>query len=317
MTHRQFVPDELERWRGFASDTQLRARGENSILFAGAGSVGGWAAYVAAVDGHLADSVVYIADGDRFEASNQNRQFGAAPDVIGHNKAVVVADQIRRICPTAEVVVIDEYLTPESAAQIVTPELDLIVDATDYDQPQIGDFLNKLAREHNVLDTMFWEVGYSAMNTTFHPSGLSFEDWFSHFTEPIRQAGVERQHDLADPVVTACMALYPWLTYVPSYIHADVFTAIVATENPKKVPQIAGGVMIGNSLFSAELSALLDKPRSQLFVPTHAPSVNYVDTVDRRAGRVETMVDAADVFWDSVEKMLAQNRTGRIEPVWQ
>ena len=49
-----------------------------------------------------------IADPDRFELANMNRQYGARIDTIGRSKVEVMAEEVGRINPEAVVRVLDE-----------------------------------------------------------------------------------------------------------------------------------------------------------------------------------------------------------------
>jgi len=95
---------------GFIDDREQQLLRQARVFVCGVGGMGG-AAFMALVRAGVGKFV--IADIDRFEVSNLNRQVFAFTDEVGHEKAEVAAEAARRINPTIEVEVLGENWTDE------------------------------------------------------------------------------------------------------------------------------------------------------------------------------------------------------------
>lgn len=85
-----------QRQRGLLSPREQEALAGARVSVLGQGGVGGVAAELLVRAGV---GRVSICDGDRFEASNLNRQVGATRDSLGRDKAEVMAERLRAINP--------------------------------------------------------------------------------------------------------------------------------------------------------------------------------------------------------------------------
>jgi molybdopterin-synthase adenylyltransferase len=97
---------------GFIDEREQQLLREARVFVCGVGGMGG-AAFMALVRAGVGKFV--IADIDRFEVSNLNRQVFAFTDEVGHEKAEVAAEAARRINPTLEIEVLGETWTDELA----------------------------------------------------------------------------------------------------------------------------------------------------------------------------------------------------------
>lgn len=95
---------------GFIDGREQQKLREASVFVCGVGGMGG-AAFMALVRAGVGRFV--IADIDRFEVSNLNRQVFAFADEVGHEKAAVAAEAARRINPTIEIEVLGESWTDQ------------------------------------------------------------------------------------------------------------------------------------------------------------------------------------------------------------
>jgi len=97
------------------------------VLVVGAGGLGcPVALYLGASGvGHLT-----IADGDRVDLTNLQRQVGHADKRIGQNKARSLAESVRALNPEIQVTAIETYLH-DSALMSAVSRVDIVVDASD------------------------------------------------------------------------------------------------------------------------------------------------------------------------------------------
>ncbi len=102
----------------------LRAR----VAIIGVGGVGSWAVEALARSGigHLT-----LVDLDEICITNVNRQLHAMDGQIGRQKTDAMAERARAINPDAEVHIRQQFFTENSAAEILDPGFDAVVDAID------------------------------------------------------------------------------------------------------------------------------------------------------------------------------------------
>ncbi|MCC6136151.1 MAG: tRNA threonylcarbamoyladenosine dehydratase [Gammaproteobacteria bacterium] len=93
--------------------TRLRAA---RVLIAGLGGVGG---YVAEALGRAGVGRLTLLDHDVVSLSNLNRQLAALHSTLGRSKVEVMAQRLRDIDPTLELTLIDEFLQPTAAEDLI------------------------------------------------------------------------------------------------------------------------------------------------------------------------------------------------------
>ncbi|QCK14662.1 tRNA threonylcarbamoyladenosine dehydratase [Mangrovivirga cuniculi] len=126
----------LERTELLIGDENVDKLKNSKILIVGLGGVGSFAAefLVRAGVGSLT-----IADGDRFDPTNKNRQLSALDSTIGEPKASIVGKRLKDINKDIQLEIIDKFLEPEETNSIVRNEkFDYIVDCIDSITPKIN-----------------------------------------------------------------------------------------------------------------------------------------------------------------------------------
>jgi tRNA A37 threonylcarbamoyladenosine dehydratase len=94
----------------------------------GIGGVGSWAAESLARTGIGA---ITLIDLDDICTTNINRQIHALSQTIGESKVDVMAERIKQINPECRVNVIEDFVTFENLRNLLTSELDYVIDAID------------------------------------------------------------------------------------------------------------------------------------------------------------------------------------------
>lgn len=115
----------IERLYGVGSVARLAAR---HVAVVGLGGVGSWASEALARSGI---GRLTLIDADDLCVSNTNRQLHALEGEYGRNKALVLAERLRRINPALEVRAVAEFVTPANLAERLDPGFDLVLDAFD------------------------------------------------------------------------------------------------------------------------------------------------------------------------------------------
>ena len=155
------------------SDEQQLLR-NSRVAIAGMGGVGGVDLIALA---RLGIGKFTIADPDTFEVVNTNRQYGAAASTVGRSKARVMAEMVRDINPTAEVVVFTEPIGPENADAFLH-DVDILIDGIDAFEIGVRRLLFRCAAEKGIYALSAGPIGFSTVWTVFDPHGMSFDKYF-------------------------------------------------------------------------------------------------------------------------------------------
>src|SRR3954451_6561708 len=95
------------------------------VCVIGVGGVGSWTVEGLARSGIGALTLV---DLDDVCVTNVNRQLPALDGAIGRPKVAVLAERVRLINPNCRVEIVTEFFTESSAARLLTPRFDFVVD---------------------------------------------------------------------------------------------------------------------------------------------------------------------------------------------
>jgi len=124
----EFLAGLSERTRIFIPDDVFYASCDKTVAIPGAGGIGGMVIEMLARWGIKR---FRIADKDKFELSNLNRQVLATVEEIGQWKAEVAAKRIKAINPYADVeLVINDKLSPKNISRFADGA-DILINATD------------------------------------------------------------------------------------------------------------------------------------------------------------------------------------------
>lgn len=159
---------------GLLSVEDQRRLRRSCVAIAGLGGVGGV---------HLMTLVrlgvgrFILADPDRFETANFNRQCGARLDTLGRPKVEVMAEEARAINPEVEIrtlpVAVDQYNVGE-----FLEGADLYLDGVDFFAIEARRLLFAEARKRGLWAITAGPIGFSAAWLVFDPRGMSFDDYF-------------------------------------------------------------------------------------------------------------------------------------------
>ncbi|MGQ9660670.1 MAG: tRNA threonylcarbamoyladenosine dehydratase [Thermochromatium sp.] len=123
--------DDRRRFSGLArlygEEGQARLAAAH-VCVVGLGGVGSWAAEGLARSGV---GRLTLIDLDQVAESNINRQIQANDATLGQAKVEAMRARIASYAPDCELILIDDYLTPENAAEYLHDGLDYVIDAID------------------------------------------------------------------------------------------------------------------------------------------------------------------------------------------
>ena len=134
-----FKPEGLEKLRNA------------KVLVVGLGGVGSFAAefLVRAGVGNMT-----IVDGDIVDITNINRQLPALHSTVGQPKVKIVGDRLMDINPELNLTRVEEFLSPERAIEIVTPEFDYVLDCIDSITPKLNLIVAAKRKKVKVISNM-------------------------------------------------------------------------------------------------------------------------------------------------------------------
>ncbi|WP_122340790.1 tRNA cyclic N6-threonylcarbamoyladenosine(37) synthase TcdA [Pseudomonas caricapapayae] len=115
----------IARLYGIEGLARLRAA---HVAVVGIGGVGSWAAEAMARSGV---GEISLFDMDDVCVSNSNRQLHALDGTVGRSKVEVMAERIRAINPDCIVHAVADFVTRDTMAECITPDMDFVIDCID------------------------------------------------------------------------------------------------------------------------------------------------------------------------------------------
>lgn len=141
----------LERTELLVQKEGLEKLQKANILVVGLGGVGSYAAEFIARAGV---SKMTIVDGDVFDETNKNRQLPALDSTIGQSKARVLEARLKDINSEINLTVLEEFLSPERAFEIVTKEFDYVLDCIDSITPKVNLIVAARKKKVKIISSM-------------------------------------------------------------------------------------------------------------------------------------------------------------------
>ncbi|MCT4663623.1 MAG: tRNA threonylcarbamoyladenosine dehydratase [Flavobacteriales bacterium] len=127
--------DWLERMTLITGEKAMKKLNKSHVLVVGLGGVGSFAAEFIARAGV---GKMTIVDGDVVDPTNRNRQLCALKSTEGMSKAQYMKERLLDINPELDLTVRDEFLSPESAYEIVDEKMDFVIDCIDSVSPKLN-----------------------------------------------------------------------------------------------------------------------------------------------------------------------------------
>ncbi len=134
----------------FKTDGLANLKNSN-VLVVGLGGVGSFAAEFLARAGVGSMTIV---DGDTVDITNINRQLPALHSTVGLPKVHVVGDRLMDINPELNLIRLEEFLSPDRAFELVTPEFDYVLDCIDSLTPKLNLLVASKRKKVKVISSM-------------------------------------------------------------------------------------------------------------------------------------------------------------------
>ena len=155
----------------YAEQARLRA---TTVAIAGLGGVG--AVHLLTLT-RLGIGNFRIADFDRFDIANFNRQAGARMDTVGRPKVEIMAAMARDINPELNITAFPEGVTPQNVQDFVA-NTDVYVDGLDFFAFDARAMVFAECAGRSIPAVTVAPLGMGAALLNFLPGGMSFEDYF-------------------------------------------------------------------------------------------------------------------------------------------
>lgn len=146
---------EAESWdsrtRTLIGDESAAKLSRSTVLVAGLGGVGGYAAEVLARSGV---GRLILVDADVVSTSNLNRQLIAMADTIGEPKSELWSRRLLNVNPDLKIEAVSEFLTPENIPLLLERKPDYVADAIDTIAPKTALIADSLQRGIPIISSM-------------------------------------------------------------------------------------------------------------------------------------------------------------------
>lgn len=154
-------------------EEQARLRGKR-IAIAGMGGVGG--SHLLTLT-RLGIGAFKIADFDKFELQNFNRQAGANMASVGRPKVQVLAEMARQINPELDLRIFDQPIGADNVDEFLA-DVDLFVDGIDFFAFDARRSVYQACETRGIPAIMAGPIGMGVGLLAFLPGGMSFEQYF-------------------------------------------------------------------------------------------------------------------------------------------
>lgn len=162
------------RMIGLVSKEELDLLADKTIAVPGCGGVGYTHAETLV---RMGVGGIKIADFDSFGPENFNRQFGATTHTVGLKKADVLTERLLSINPALR---IEKYegVSADNVENFLLG-VDILCDAMDYFVIEPRILMYRCARKFGISAVISCPIGFGGTLHHFHPSSMSFEDYFA------------------------------------------------------------------------------------------------------------------------------------------
>lgn len=236
---------------GILTKAEQECLASATVAIAGLGGIGGNTLIQLA---RMGVGKFRIADFDRFDHININRQYGARIDTHGQLKCEVLAKEIQAINPAVDVKLFTDGFQIETADEFLSGA-DLAIDAIDFYAIETHLEFHQATRTRKLYTLMGSPVGFSACLQVFDPNGMSFEDYCAITPD---MSPLEKQ------LRYAC-------GLVPELLHIDYFDVSAGTSNTdflsRTGPSLSSACTLASALVATEAVLILLGRRKPRVIP--------------------------------------------------
>lgn len=233
----------FSRNRGWITGSEAEKLSHVKVAIAGMGGVGGHYAEVLA---RLGVQRFHIADFDKFEIGNFNRQNGALVSNIGRAKIEVLQERILQINPNAEITTFPNGVNDDNLADFIKG-VDLYCDGLDFFVLKLREKLFRALKENNIPAITVAPIGMGAALLVFDKDSMSFDDYF----------GMHKETDIKGKALRFLIGLSPSMQQSKYLVEKSRMN--FETQKAPSLPM--GCYLCGGVLGSTALKILLQRGR--------------------------------------------------------
>lgn len=174
MKHTFIYAEAFSRNLGWIADHEQEVLRQKNVAIAGMGGVGGVHLLTLA---RLGIGGFHIADFDRFELPNFNRQIGAALSTVGQPKVEALDRMARDINPELRIKLFDSGVSAANVSDFLE-DIDLYVDGLDFFAFDARKLLFAECARRGIPAITVAPVGMGAALLIFLPGKMTFEEYF-------------------------------------------------------------------------------------------------------------------------------------------
>ena len=171
----EFIKKAFSRNIGILSEKDMEILGKAKVAIPGMGGVGG--IHLVTLT-RLGVGKFNLADFDRFDVVNINRQYGAKVSNLNKPKIHCMAKEARDINPYLEINLFEKGLSSDNVDEFLEG-VDVVVDGLDFFEFDIRRELFNRAREKGIYVVTAAPLGFGSAVLVFAPNaGMSFDEYF-------------------------------------------------------------------------------------------------------------------------------------------
>ena len=159
---------------GWVTESEQAILRHKRVAIAGTGGVGGFHLLTLA---RLGIGKFNIADLDRFEVANFNRQVGAAMSSLGQAKVEVLARMALDVNPEMDIAIFPHGVSAGNLDEFFS-DVDLYIDGLDFFAFEAREAVFTYCDQHAIPAVTVAPLGISAALLNFLPGQMTFEDYF-------------------------------------------------------------------------------------------------------------------------------------------
>lgn len=242
-----YYKEAFSRNIGLLSEDEQKKLASCKVAIAGMGAVGGIHLITLA---RLGIGKFHIADMDKFELANIQRQYGANVNSMGMNKAEVMRDLVLSINPHLDIKVFPIGISNENIDEFLSGA-DIVIDGIDFFSIDTRRLLFQKAREHNLYTLTAGPIGFGSALLIFSPTGMGFDKYFD----------IKEKMSYLEKIVAFGVGL------APASIHMSYFKLDSIRLDTKKGPALASACNLCSVFVATETLNILLNRKTPKAVP--------------------------------------------------
>ncbi len=192
--------DQFSRIEQLLGSTAMEKIKRARVAVFGLGAVGSFAVEALARSGV---GYLQLVDFDRVDTSNINRQLYALNSTVGKEKAVLARERVKDINPACDVTIHSSFVNADSLAGLLSPDLDMVVDAIDGLNSKVNLIVEAKKMGVNIVSSMGAD---GRTDITMIRTGDLFETSICPLARVVRRRLRRRGIDSDAPYIGFCTA---------------------------------------------------------------------------------------------------------------